>query len=105
MDLVTHLMDWYGNITPRNLKDNKNKIEEQNITNSTINVYFNRINNAIHFLADRKTSYTSNKILQTVYHATMATGLYINKTIEWHWNVASENTWTKFKKFFSKAYY
>ena len=74
-DLIDHLMDQYGEIMPIYIMDNKDRMEESIGTSRPIDVYFKHIDDSAKFLANVKSSYTNEQILQTVYHSMMTTGL------------------------------
>ena len=75
-DLLNHLMDRYGNISAANLKTNKAHINEALDNSCPIDVFFQRIDDAVHYSDDGKKTFTAKQILQTAFHSVNATGLY-----------------------------
>ena len=53
-DLLDHLMDRYGNITADDLKANKACINKALDNSRPIDVFFQRINDAVQYADDRK---------------------------------------------------
>ena len=76
-------MDLYKKIMKTKIDDNKGQTKYSINTSQPINIYFNRIDDAIQLLGYGKTPYTSNQILHMVYHTTLTTGLYADKMKAW----------------------
>ena len=74
---------------PIDIKDNKYQTEESIDTLQPIDIYFNHINGVFKFAAERKTMYTTDTILQTVYHATVTTILYSDNMKAWKRKMAT----------------
>ena len=75
-DILDHLMDRYGNITASDLKANKARINEALANSRPIDVFFQRIDDAVQYADDGENPFTAKQILQTEFHSVNATGLY-----------------------------
>ena len=75
-DLLDHLMDRYGNITAADLKANEACINEALDNSRPIDVFFQRIDDAVQYADDGKKPFTAKQILQTAFDSVYATGLY-----------------------------
>ena len=98
-DMVDHLLDRYGKITPADLKDNERRMNEPLDGSQPIDIFFKRIDNAVQYADDGNTPYTPQQILQTVFHAVNATGMYKDACKEWRKKPVASKTWTTFKIF------
>ena len=75
-DLLDHLMDRYVNITAADLKANEARINEALENPRPIDVFFQRIDDAVQYADDGKNPFTAKQILQTAFHSVNATCLY-----------------------------
>ena len=62
-DLLDHIMDRYGNITAANLKANEARINEALENSRPIDVFFQRIDDAVQYSNDEKNPFTAKQIL------------------------------------------
>ena len=97
-NLVGHLMKRYGKIGASDLEDCRQVLEEPIEVDCPIDVYFQWVEDAIHFAQDGKMPFTPAKIVQTAYHAVNKTGLYSLEIEEWRNKVTADNTWVSFKQ-------
>ena len=75
-DLLTHLMQRYGKITPLAIKQNKTLMEEPLDTSQPIHVYFRRVDDCVQFAMDANSPFSAQQILETAHYAISASGLY-----------------------------
>ena len=104
-DLLDHLMDIYGNITAANLKANETCINEALDNSRPIDVFFQRIDDAVQYADDGKIPFTAKKILQTAFHSVNDTGLYWEACKEWRQKADQEKTWKNSKRHFAAEYH
>ena len=104
-DLLDHLMDRYGNITAADLKENEARINEALDNFCPIDVFFQRIDDAVQYANDGKHTFTAKQILQTAFHSVNTTGLYREACKEWRQKAEQDKTWTNFKRHFAAEYH
>ena len=75
-DLPDNLMDWYSNIMAANIKANEAWINEGLDHSRPIDVFFQRIDDAVQYVDDGKNPFTEKQTLQTIFHFVNATGMY-----------------------------
>ena len=104
-ELLDHLMQRYGNITPLARKQNKNRMEEPMDTSQPIDVYFQRIDDCLQFAVDATTPFSQEQTMETVYYAVSASGLYTDGCKAWRKRNQNTKTWVAFKVFFASEYH
>ena len=104
-DLLDHLIDRYGNIMAADLKTNEARINEALDNSRPIDVFFQRINDAVQYADDGKNPFTAKQILQTAFHSVNATGLYREACKEWCQKSDQDKMWTNFKRHFAAEYH
>jgi hypothetical protein len=75
-DVLDHLLDHYGKITPSNFINNGEKMKHPMDIFQPISMYFKCINDCITYATDAKTPYTPTQIVQIAYHAMVQTGYF-----------------------------
>ena len=105
MDLLDHLLDRYGKITPADIEHCKKMMQDPIDSSQPIDVYFKRIDDSVQYAADGQVAFTTGQILQTTYHAVSATGFYNEACKEWRRKAADQKTWVNFKQFFVSEYH
>ena len=68
-DMLDHLLDCYGKITPSNVINNDKKMKQLMDVSQPISMYFKCINDCITYATDANTPYTPIQIVQVAYHA------------------------------------
>ena len=61
-NLIDHMMDWYGNITASYLKANEARINKAFDHSRPINIYFQRIDDAVQYADDGGNPFTEKKL-------------------------------------------
>ena len=82
-NLLYHLMDWYGNITAAYLKSSEARINEAFYHSRPINVFFQRIDDAVQYANYGKNPFAAKQILQTAFHSFNTTSMYQEACKEW----------------------
>ena len=104
-DLIDHLLDRYGKITPADIEDCKQRLQAPLDSTQPIDIYFQRIDDSVQYAADGKVAFTNEQILQTAYHAISTSGYYTEACKEWRKKPAATKTWVLFKNFFTEEYH
>ena len=104
-DLLDHLIDRYGKITPADLEANKMRMNEPIDATQTIDVFFKRIDDCIQYADDGEVPFTPEQILQTAYHAMSTSGHYNDACKIWRKKTAATKTWPLFKPYFAEEYH
>ena len=104
-DLMDHLIDRYGKITPADIALNKVKMEEPLDPSQSIALFFRRIDDCVQYAADGLVPYTPEQILQTTYNQINASGYYTEACKTWRNKAAADKNWINFKTFFADQYH
>ena len=104
-DIITHLLTQYRKITAADLDMNRKTMSEPYDPSLPIDVFFKRIDDAIQYADDGKVPFTKPQILQMVYHAVSASGMFQDACKEWRKRTALFQTWPLFKIFFAAEYH
>lgn len=104
-DLIDHLLDRYGKITPADIEACKQRMNEPIDSSQPIDAYYQKIDDCIQYAVDGQVAFTPGQILQTVYHAVSTSGYYTEACKEWRKKPIIEKTWTNFKRFFAAEYH
>ena len=82
-DMLDRLMDRYSNITAANIKTNEAHINGELENSRPIDIFFQRIDDAVQYADYGKNSFTAKQILQTAFQSVNTTGLYREACKEW----------------------
>ena len=104
-DLLDHLFDRYGKITPADIEECKRKMHEPMDTTQPIDIFFQKIDECVQYAADGQVAFTADQILNTVYHAISTAGLYTDACKEWRRKAPADKDWHNFKRFFAAEYH
>jgi hypothetical protein len=104
-DLLDHLLDRYGKITPVAIEDCKRRINEPIDSTQPINAFFQRVDECIQYAVDGRVAFLAEQILQTTYHAVSTSGYYADACKEGRKKAAVDKTWANFKTFFAAEYH
>jgi hypothetical protein len=97
-DLIDHLLDRYGKITPADIVACKQRINEPIDASQPIDVYFQKIDDCIQYADDGQVAFTTAKIFQTTYHAISTSGFYNDACKEWRKKPSGDKNWRNFKR-------
>ena len=92
-DLIEHLLDRYGKITPTNIEACEVWMNEPIDSSLPINLFFQRIEDCVQYASDGQVSFTNGKILQTAYHAVSTSGHYTDACRDWRKWPLRNKTW------------
>ena len=104
-DLLDHILDRYGMISPADVIECNKQMNEPIDATQPIDIYFNRINDTVQYAADGNVAFTTEQILQTAYHAVSTTGYYNEACKEWRRKTENNKTWVHFKHFLAAEYH
>jgi cell division septum initiation protein DivIVA len=104
-DLLDHILDRYGKITPADIEECKRKMIEPIDSTQPIDIFFQRIDDCVQYADDGQVAFTAEQILQTAYHAISTSGFYNDACKEWRKKAVVDKTWTNFKTFFAAEYH
>ena len=104
-DVLDHLLDRYGKISPAGLALNDKTFNTEVDTTQPIDVYFRRIEDYVTYSADGGVAISPAQTLNTAYHNISKTGQYNEACKEWHKQAANLKTWANFKQFFAAEYH
>jgi hypothetical protein len=104
-DLLDHLLDRYGKITPADLELNNKRMNEPIDSTQTIDAFFKRIDDCTQYATDGRVPYTPAQILQTGYYAVSTSGHYNEACKIWRRKANADKTWTTFKTYFAEEYH
>jgi hypothetical protein len=104
-DLLDHLLDRCGKITPADIEDCKRRMNEPLDSTQPINVFSHRVDECIQYAVDGQVAFSAEQILQTTYHAVSTSGYYTDACKEWRKKNAVDKTWVNFKAFFAAEYH
>jgi uncharacterized protein (DUF433 family) len=104
-DLLDHLLDRYGKITPADIVACKKEMTAPIDSTQPIDLDFKRIDDCIQYADDGQVPFTIDQILQTTYHAVSTSGYYSEACTEWHRCPPNQKTWALFKQFFAAEYH
>jgi hypothetical protein len=60
-DLIDHLLDRYGKITPADIEDCKKRMSDPLDSTQPIDIYFQRIDDSVQYASDGRTGFTANR--------------------------------------------
>ena len=83
-NLMDHLMERYRKTRSSDLEACRQSLVAHIEVDCRIDVYFQRVEDAIQFALNGKTPFTLAQILQTEYHGVKKTGLNSLALKEWH---------------------
>ena len=82
-NLINHLLDCYGNITPAEFEACKVRMNEPIDSSQPIYLFFQRIDDCVQYNSDGQVAFTNRQILQTAHHAVSTSGHYTNACKDW----------------------
>jgi hypothetical protein len=104
-DIIDHLLDRYGKITPADIESCKRRMIEPIDSSQPIDLFFQRIDDCVQYADNGQVAFTPEQILQTAYHAVSPSGHYNDACKEWRKKPAVDKTWLAFKTFVAAKYH
>ena len=102
-NLLTHLFENYGNITPLELEDNDTKMRALWDPNTPFDCLVQQLEDGQDYADDGSQPYTADQLLCIAYTLVFKTGLYFKDCKAWNAKPNNEKTWTTFKTHFHHA--
>jgi hypothetical protein len=102
--LIRHLLDTYGNITPTDLGNNDEKFKTACDPAQPIEALFSQIEDAMDFADAGGSPYTAQQVVTNAYSLVFNTGIFPEACREWRRRPAAEKTWAIFKTAFAEAH-
>ena len=102
LQLITHLYDTYGRITPNALKENDQRLHQAYDPTMPFEILVDQVEDAVEFASAGKSLYTLKQIVTAAYNLIHETGAYESYCKDQRSLTALEQNWDHFKRFFSK---
>ena len=103
LQILTHLHDTYGRITPIALKENDQRLHQAYDPSLPFEILVDQVEDAVEFASAGKSPYTPKQIVTAAYNLIHETGACESCCKDWRSLTALEQNWDHFKRFFSKA--
>jgi len=102
--LINHLYDRYGQLTPQDLKDNDDNLHQPYDATSPIENLFEQIDTAQDIATTAGAPYNNTQILNAAYNLVFNTNAFPDSCREWRRLPQAQKTWTNFKLMFTEAH-
>jgi hypothetical protein len=102
--IISHLLQTYGNITPTDIGANDRKFRTAYDPAQPIEQLFSQIEDAMDFADAGRSPYTAAQVVTNAYSLIFNTGLFNESCREWRRRPEAEKTWTNFKTQFAEAH-
>jgi hypothetical protein len=102
--LIAHLLQAYGNITPSDIATSDQKFRSAYDPAQPIEHLFSQIEDTMDFADAGGSPYTAAQVISNAYLLIFNTGLFQESCREWRRRPTAEQTWTNFKTQFAEAH-
>jgi len=102
--LLAHLYERYGNLTPQDLKYNDDKMNQPYDPNTPIENLYEQIEHAVDLAATAGAPYNATQIVNVAYTIIFNTNVFQETCREWRRLPQADKTWTRFKNIFTEAH-
>jgi ribosomal protein S17E len=102
--ILEHLYQTYGKISPADLADNDAKMKTAYDPSQPIEALFDQIEEALDLAAAANAAYTSQQIVAYAYNIVFQTGVFADACRDWRRRIIAEKTWANFKTDFAVAH-
>jgi hypothetical protein len=102
--LIQHLLNTYGNITPTELAQNDIKFRTAYEPAQPIEALFSQLEDAMDYADAGGNPYTAAQVVTNAYSIMFSTGLFPEACREWRRQPPAYTTWTNFKTDFAEAH-
>jgi hypothetical protein len=102
-NMLKHLMDNYGKITPEDIVQNDNRLNEPWDGSEPFENIIERVDECIEFAKEAERPYSPEQILDRALRIVSKTGLYHDDLKEWKKKAMANKTWPNFKTFMIEA--
>lgn len=103
-DMLRHLFDSYGQITPLDIKDNYDRMYTPWNPSTPFEMLIDQIDEAQEFADAGNQAFSAAQILNCAYTLVFNTGLFFDDCKAWNNKQDADKTWTNFKKHFAEAH-
>ena len=104
LDMLNHLYRTYGQITPKDLEDNDQRMRTPYDPAQPITNLFAQLQEAVDFADAAQRPYSNEQLLSRAYNLVFQTGLYKDTCKDWRRLQDANKTWDQFKQIFHEAY-
>ena len=102
--LIEHLLQSYGNITPTDLAKNDAMFRQAVDPNRPIETFYSQIEDAMDFADAGRIAYTAAQVVTNAYSLIFNTGLFPESCREWRRKLDDDKNWANFKIHFTEAH-
>ena len=102
-EMLTHLIDQYGAITPIDLQNNMADFSKKWDPNQPFEVLIDQIEEAVDFADAGGQPYTAQQIINNAYTIVFQTGMFFDDCKTWRAKPDADKTWQNFKTHFGEA--
>ena len=102
--LIDHLLNTYGNLTPTDLASNDAFFRTAYDPSQPIESLYAQIEDAMDLAAAGRTPYTPAQVVANAYSLVFSTGMFPEACREWRRRPGADQTWEHFKTSFAEAH-
>jgi hypothetical protein len=102
-ELIAHIINLYGNITPPELKENDQRFNTLWDPNTPFKSLIDQIETAVDYADAGNQAYTPVQVVNTAFTLIFNTGIYFDECKRWNQRDAADQTWQDLKTFFLQA--
>ena len=103
-EILAHLYDRYGQLTPQDLKTNDDNMNKAYDPNTPIENLFEQIEQAVDIASTAEAPYNATQIVNVAYTLIFNTNAFPETCREWRRLPQVEKTWNNFKTIFTEAH-
>jgi hypothetical protein len=102
--LIDHLLNTYGNLTPTDLATNDSLFRQAYDPSQPIESLYAQIEDAMDLASAGRTPYSTAQVVANAYSLVFNTGMLPDACREWRRRPAADQTWDHFKTAFAEAH-
>ena len=102
--LLNHLYERYGQLTPQDLKNNDDEMNQPYDANTPIENLYEQIEQAGDIAASANAPYNEAQVLNSAYNLVFNTNAFPETCREWRRLPVAQKTWIHFKDMFTEAH-
>jgi hypothetical protein len=103
-EILTHLIDAYGLITPIDLKKNNDLLNEPWDPSTPFEHLIDQVEEAVEYADDGNQPFTVEQIINAAYTLVFNTGVFFEECKQWRLLAPALKTWDRFKTHFTEAH-
>ena len=104
LQMIEHLYDEYGELTPQDISNNKTYLKADFDPNTTMVSYFYKIREIRNVAVRAGNPMLDNDVIAELYLVMAKTGIFDKTIDEWDELDAADKTWARFQSHFKTAY-